>query len=194
MLLNPVIIAVGGPSGAGKTTVVKRMKEIMPGKIVTHPAFTTRPKRLNEREGVDYYFRTTEDLQLARQDPTCTNFVEARGYWYWTNPNKMLEIVRRRPDNIHVFFISQRRDYEQRKALFPELCWIWLYADLGEIETRLRNRSEESVASSLTYNKKLSEQQVDDLIDVRIHNREGQLHLTVQRIFAFCDSLRKSVN
>lgn len=193
-MITHVIISIGGPSGAGKTAVVKRMKEMLPGKVMTYPAFTTRPKRQTEQEGVDYYFRTPEELRLARQDPSCTNFVEARGYWYWTNLDKTKETVRRHPDSIHVFFISQRKDYELRKTLFPELRWVWLYAEPHEIRARLTSRGNENIGASLSYNNKLGEQQIDDLIDVRIHNREGRLDLTVRQILAFCDSLRRGTD
>ena len=187
--MGTIIIAIGGPSGAGKTAVVKRMKELMPETIITHPAFTTRPQRPDEQEGIDYHFKTVTDLDIARQDPAFADFVEARGYWYWTAPDRMLREVSSHPHKLHIFFVSQRKDYENRKTNFPDLRWVWLYADTHEIEMRLSSRVGESAASSLEYNHNLSEQRVNDLIDLRIHNREGQLDRTAQRILEFCESL-----
>jgi len=53
---QPLLIVISGPSGAGKDTVMQRMKERgLPFHFVvtaTHPA----PKRANEEHGKDYLF------------------------------------------------------------------------------------------------------------------------------------------
>lgn len=54
---NKVIVLCGAP-GSGKTTVRKYLTEnfaIEP--VLTH---TTRPKRIGERDGIDYWFETRE--------------------------------------------------------------------------------------------------------------------------------------
>ena len=48
------IIAVSSPSGGGKTSVVKQLLKDFPD-IVFSVSVTTRPKRSNEVNGVDYY-------------------------------------------------------------------------------------------------------------------------------------------
>jgi guanylate kinase len=60
---QPLLIVISGPSGAGKDTVMQRMKERgLPFHFVV--TATTRPKRLNEIHGKDYWFVTKE--QFAR--------------------------------------------------------------------------------------------------------------------------------
>ena len=52
---HPLLIIISGPSGVGKDTVIQRMKERnLPFHFVV--TVTTRPKRENETEGVDYFF------------------------------------------------------------------------------------------------------------------------------------------
>lgn len=187
--MGTIFIAIGGPSGAGKTSVIKRIKELMPQSVITHPAFTTRPKRLDEQEGVDYYFRTDSDLAAARTDPTFGNFVEARGYWYWTVLTSASPAIVGHSRMVHITSISQRTEFEKRKLIIPGLRWIWLYADSQEIEMRLITRGDNDLAPSLEYNEKLNKQRTDDLIDICIHNRQGQLNLTAQQIIDFCNSL-----
>jgi guanylate kinase len=60
---QPLLIVISGPSGAGKDTVMQRMKERgLPFHFVV--TATTRPKRLNEIHGKDYWFVSKE--QFAR--------------------------------------------------------------------------------------------------------------------------------
>lgn len=59
---KPLLAVVTGPSGAGKTTLVKRF-------LVEHPDWrfsvstTTRPPRPDEVDGVDYHFVTPREFE-----------------------------------------------------------------------------------------------------------------------------------
>jgi guanylate kinase len=56
---QPLLIVISGPSGVGKDSVVQRLKESgLPVHFVV--TATTRPRRSEEREGVDYFFVTKE--------------------------------------------------------------------------------------------------------------------------------------
>lgn len=58
---QPLLIVISGPSGAGKDTVVQRMKERgLPFHFVV--TATTRPKRANETHGKDYWFVSKEEF------------------------------------------------------------------------------------------------------------------------------------
>jgi guanylate kinase len=70
---NGKLVVISAPSGAGKTTIARAM-------LTAHPALsfsvsaTTRPRRENEREGVDYFFLSREEF-LRRRD--AGEFVES---------------------------------------------------------------------------------------------------------------------
>ncbi|MFZ5818315.1 MAG: guanylate kinase [Chloroflexota bacterium] len=58
---QPLLIVISGPSGAGKDSVVQRMKECgLPFHFVI--TATTRPKRENETHGKDYFFVSKEEF------------------------------------------------------------------------------------------------------------------------------------
>ena len=50
---------IAGPSGVGKGTVVRRVRELVPDLYVS-VSVTTRPPRPSERPGVDYDFVSDE--------------------------------------------------------------------------------------------------------------------------------------
>lgn len=59
--VEPLLIVISGPSGVGKDSVIKRMKERdLPFHFVV--TATTRPRRDGEVHGVDYFFISTEEF------------------------------------------------------------------------------------------------------------------------------------
>jgi guanylate kinase len=79
------IVVISGPSGAGKTTLVKRLYQCCP-RLVASVSATTRPPRPSETDGIDYHFLTPEEFAAGQQ---AGRFIESfevfgRGYWYGT--------------------------------------------------------------------------------------------------------------
>ncbi len=56
---EPRIVVLTAPSGAGKTTIARRVLQAFPNMRFSVSA-TTRPPRAGERDGVDYYFLSEE--------------------------------------------------------------------------------------------------------------------------------------
>ncbi len=158
--------------------------------MLTYPPFTSRPPRGNEKDGIDYHFRTKEQLEEARKDIRYMGFVEARGNWYWINPSILLKSVWHSNDKIHVLFNTQRQEIELRRAFFPELKWIWLEADAEDIRQRLVARGDTNVEQSLEFNRRLATQDNSDVIALRLDNRLGEFDQTVDRLITYTDLLR----
>ncbi len=59
---NNKIIIFCAPSGSGKTTIVKKMKELFP-MLSASVSATSRSRRPNEIDGVDYYFISNEEFK-----------------------------------------------------------------------------------------------------------------------------------
>ena len=60
-LIEPKLFVISGPSGAGKGTLVARVREQMPNLGLTVSA-TTRAPRAGEVDGVNYYFLTDDEF------------------------------------------------------------------------------------------------------------------------------------
>ena len=73
------IIILSSPSGAGKTTLVKKLSSIENFEISI--SYTTRVPRLNEVNGNDYYFVNTEDFnELIKKN----EFRLRSRHWSWS--------------------------------------------------------------------------------------------------------------
>ena len=56
-----VLLVISSPSGTGKTTICKKLLEYDKN-IHLSVSVTTRKKRKNEVEGIDYYFRSRKEF------------------------------------------------------------------------------------------------------------------------------------
>lgn len=75
-----------GPSGAGKTTVLRQVLQQSQHPLVMSVSATTRPPRRGEEDGVDYHFLSDTDFQRKRAGGEFLECFEVfgRGYWYGT--------------------------------------------------------------------------------------------------------------
>ena len=66
LIRDGVIIILSSPSGAGKTTLVKKLSE--KDNYEVSVSYTTRIPRINEVNGQDYYFISNDDFQKLIND------------------------------------------------------------------------------------------------------------------------------
>ncbi len=80
------VIVISGPSGAGKTTVLRRVFERACVPLVASVSATTRPPREGEVDGRDYHFLSAEEFKRRREAGDFLECFEVfgRGYWYGT--------------------------------------------------------------------------------------------------------------
>ena len=65
---EPLMIVISGPSGVGKDTVIKGLKERKARLHIVVTA-TTREPRLDEVDGVDYFFMSKDEFaEMIEQD------------------------------------------------------------------------------------------------------------------------------
>ncbi|MFZ8864497.1 MAG: guanylate kinase [Rickettsiales bacterium] len=83
------MIIISSPSGAGKTTITKKLLELYDN-IKLSVSVTTRPKRAGEIEGKDYFFVSKAEYnRLVRNNELLEN-AEVFGNYYGT-PKKFVE-------------------------------------------------------------------------------------------------------
>lgn len=77
------MFVLSSPSGAGKTTISRRLLQRDPN-ISLSISVTTRPKRPGETEGVDYYFLDTTEFNLRLNRGELLEHAKVFNHYYGT--------------------------------------------------------------------------------------------------------------
>ena len=117
------LVVISGPSGVGKSTILRRLLADLP-QLVPSVSATTRPPRAGEQDGVDYHFIPLAEFERRR---AAGEFLECcrvygREHWYGTLASEVaprlaagkwvvleidvegtLSILERYPDAITIF-------------------------------------------------------------------------------------------
>ncbi|HPT77788.1 MAG TPA: guanylate kinase [Candidatus Atribacteria bacterium] len=80
---NGLLIVISGPSGAGKGTICKSWLEKHPEAVLSI-SVTTRPPRPNERDGVNYFFKSREEFERMIAENEFLEYAEVYGNYYGT--------------------------------------------------------------------------------------------------------------
>ncbi|MFA5031012.1 MAG: hypothetical protein WC495_05500 [Patescibacteria group bacterium] len=179
-------LAVGGPAGVGKTTVIRHLLASHIGKqIRRYVAYTTRRARSHEVNGIDYHFIDPSNFASYHANSRYTDFVESRGYWYWIDPLNFFKERWMRPYVIHLFTITQVHEFLARRELTPDLRWIWLEASSNVLERRLEARGDLNLAQSIAQNQRLVAQDRSGLISLQINTEVESISDSSQQLLNY---------
>lgn len=135
------VIAVSAPSGGGKTSVVKQVLRDFP-EIVFSVSVTTRPKRKNEVDGVDYFFVDDKEFERRIENNEFIEWERFYDYYYGTLKSFV-------DDNISagksVLFEVDVKGALSLKKIYPDSHLIYIDPpSFEELVKRLKNRKTES--------------------------------------------------
>jgi guanylate kinase len=149
IMAKGILFVIAAPSGAGKTTLIRRIREQFPD-LVYSISCTTRAPRKGEIDGVHYYFLSRDKFEEMVEQDKFFEWKEVHGNLYGTPVDPVQ----------HALAQGKRMvldiDVEGAKEVFrkvPEAVGIFVNApDMATLEKRLRSRdteSEEVIATRL---------------------------------------------
>lgn len=138
-----IFIVISGPSGVGKGTIVKELLERFNAWYSI--SMTTRPKRENEIDKVNYFFVTKEQFEENIKEDGFIEYATYNNNYYGT-PRK--EIDNKLNNNIDVIAEIEVKGAKKVKELYKDSVLIYILPpSFEELETRLRNRNTEDDAT-----------------------------------------------
>ena len=138
------LIVISGPSGAGKTTVVRRLFEECRLPLRLSISATTRKPRPGERDNVDYHFLPAEEFARLREADAFLECCEVfgKGSWYGTLRS---EVEAGLASGAWVLLEIDVQGALQVLEKYPEAITIFLRPEsMEELERRLRGRKTET--------------------------------------------------
>lgn len=92
LMSRPVVIS--GPSGTGKSTLLKKLFAEFPNKFGFSVSNTTRQPRAGEVDGKDYHFTTVEDFKKAIEEKKFIEWAQFSGNYYGTSIKAIEDVAR----------------------------------------------------------------------------------------------------
>lgn len=138
-MTTPVLV-ITGPSGVGKGTLIRKLRDELPGTELSVSA-TTRPARPQEVDGVDYHFLDPEEFDRRVRAGEFVEHAEYAGNRYGTLRSEL-----ERPARLIVLEIDLQ-GARQVRATMPEARQVFIAPpgnELEELERRLVERGAES--------------------------------------------------
>lgn len=173
------MVVVSGPSGVGKDAVFQYMRNLDRAWHFVVTA-TTRPRRRNERNGIDYLFLDKAEFEHMQQGKQFLECAEVYGNWYGVPKQQVKDAISRGKD------VLMRVDIQGAatiKGLVPDALMIFLAPpSIEELEQRLRFRQSESLdAFRLRIEAAKGEMDCIDEFEYKVVNHNHRLDLA-----AFC--------
>lgn len=133
-----LLIVLSSPSGAGKTTVSRKLLDA-DAEITMSVSATTRPKRPGEVEGVDYFFVDDAEFDRMIAEGEFVEWATVFGFRYGTPKAPVKDALR---DGRDILFDIDWQGARQLEPDFGEnLVTIFLLPpSMAELEHRLRTR------------------------------------------------------
>jgi len=188
LVLQPIqkqglLFVLSAPSGTGKDTVIKALKEEQNMNFHVVSSVTTRAPRPGESEGNPYHFITQETFEQIVADNLLLEYSKVHGNWYG-QPIQQLKDNLPAGRDVMLKIDVQGAAIVRKKV--PEAIFIFLVP--GSVEelvyrlvTRQTETEDERQRRLMDAQLELAQQEYYDYV---VENRQGQLHEAVARLQA----------
>jgi guanylate kinase len=136
-----LLLVVSAPSGTGKTTIVERLVQVVPGLSLSR-SYTSRQMRAGERDGVDYNFITRARFESLAGEGAFLEWADVFGNLYGTGASDTELLLAAGSDVVLVIDVQGARQVRSSVALDTIGVFV-LPPSFDVLEQRLRGRSKD---------------------------------------------------
>ena len=137
-----LILILSSPSGAGKTTLAKKI-EISDSNFKISVSYTTRTPRLNEINGVDYNFISINKFEELSNKNKFLEQAKVFGNYYGTLKEPIEENLVQGKD--YIFDIDWQGTEQVKKIMPLDIVPIFILPpSINDLENRLKKREEKN--------------------------------------------------
>lgn len=143
-----ILITLTGPSGSGKSTIEKML--VRNHKFKRAISHTSREPRMNETNGVDYYYVGHDIMVRMFNEGKLAEFIEYNGNLYGVSIKELMEsqVIVIEPHGLH--------QVKEKMNGYKTIISFYLEVSPKEMEKRMRNRgdTEEAIQKRLKNDSK----------------------------------------
>jgi len=189
---QPLVVILTGPSGVGKDAALNELKKLeRPWHYVV--TATTRPRRHNETDGVDYIFMDEAEFRTALENNEFLESANVYDKWYGVPKSQVSGPLKQGLDVILKVDIQGAATI---KSLIPNAISIFMIpGTLNDLENRLRTRMTES-EDQLQLRLEVAREELSKLNDFEYYiiNKENSLESTVNQIDTILAAEKQRLN
>lgn len=187
--MTPRIVVLSAPSGGGKTTIAKAVREQHPDRFGFSISATTRKPRSGERDGVDYHFQARTRFLEGVGAGEFLEYAEYGEEMYGTLKTEVEKVLR---SGKHVLLDIEVEGARQVREQYPPPRSVSIFilpSDPRVLLERLGSRKSESIDQiRWRIDRAEYELQQSTLFDRWIRNDD--LKTAVQEVVAIADDTR----
>ena len=147
------LIVIAAPSGTGKTSLIKALlSEVKHLKFSLSVSYTTREKRITEKNGESYYFINKEEFELMIKKQEFLEYADVFGDLYGTS---RLWVKNKIKNGWNVILELDWQGASQVKGMYPDTETIFILPpSFADLKLRLNERG---LDKKKTIEKRLAE-------------------------------------
>lgn len=192
--LAPLLVVLSGPTAVGKTSILRRMRELgLPHAIGV--TATTRPRAASEVDGVDYHFVSRERFEQMIADDELLEHAVVHGTHLYGIPRAPIRALL--AEGRDVIVPPEVQGAATVRAKVPGALTIFLAApSFADLERRIRRRRRESDEAEIQRRLATARAEMARVgeFDYLVINEDGRLDESVREIDAIIQAEKRRVH